>query len=120
MLQRKLSVQSIMFFVGDRRAGAVKPLALIRKVWNGARRPVPAAKAERRLSVQSGDPRGDAGQRARHAEGGPSADADRTGEADPQRSITRGALLGADRRRIYGHPPADETEQAREHWQHAI
>ena len=45
MLQRKLSVRWIMFFVGDRRAGAVKPLALIRKVWNGA---CPAARVEPR------------------------------------------------------------------------
>jgi hypothetical protein len=40
------------------------------KVRNGARGRVPAAKAERPLSVQSRDLRGDAGQRARRADSG--------------------------------------------------
>jgi len=47
-----------------------EPGRLAAKVSNGAGGRVPAAKAERPLSVQSRDVRGDMGQRARCAENG--------------------------------------------------
>src|SRR5215469_6448604 len=49
---------------------------------------VPAAEAERPLSVQSGDPRGDAGQWARRADSEPRRPQTRPAAVDPQQTLT--------------------------------
>ncbi len=59
----------------------------------GERRRVPAAKAERPLSVQSRDLRGDAGQRARRADSGHSRGCDPIDEFGRLRSFGDAILM---------------------------
>ena len=67
------------------------------KVAFGASARVPAAKAERPLSVQLGDPRGDAGQRARRAESSRYRPCKQTAGFHPRRRAQdlRQPMLGA-------------------------
>ena len=61
----------------------------------GASGRVPAAEAERPLSVQSGDPRGDTGQWAKRADSGRSPDDGQPSQVDPLQTFALGSAAGS-------------------------